>query len=77
MQVRHTEYLLFSPPNFRQILAVIVILVPSFQDGFVPTMLGLASFPQHIFGFVVHSFPLGSSLFGTMGEVLFDDVTGN
>ena len=40
-------------------------------------MLGLASFLQHLFGFVVHSLPFGGSMFGTMGEVLFDDVTGN
>ena len=40
-------------------------------------MLWLASFLQHFLGFVVHSFPFGSSMFGTTGEVLFDDVTGN
>ena len=37
-------------------------------------MLG-SSFPQHLLGFEVHSLPFGSSMFGTMGEVLCDDVT--
>ena len=40
-------------------------------------MLGLASSLQHLLGFVVHSLPFGSSIFGAMGEVLFDDVTGS
>ena len=78
MQVRHTEqFLSFSPPPIFERVAVFVIVVPSFQDGFVPTMLGLASFLQHVLGFVVHSVPLGSSMFGTTGYVLFDDVTWN
>ena len=47
------------------------------QNAFLTTMLGLVSFPQHLLGFVVHSLPLGSSMFGSMGEVLLDDVTGN
>ena len=51
--------------------------VPPLQNSFVTTMLGLASFLQLLPGFVVHSLPLGSSMFGTMVEVLFDDVTGN
>ena len=33
-------------------------------------MLGLASFLQHRLGLVVHSLPFGSSMYGTMGEVL-------
>ena len=69
--------LLFSPPNFWQRLAVCVVLVPSFQNGVVPTMLGLASFLQHLRGFVVHSLPFGSSMFGTTGKVLSEDVTWN
>ena len=69
--------LLPSPPNFWQRLAVFVVLVPSFQNGFVPTMHGLASFQRHLLGFVVHSLPFGSSMFGTTVMVLFDDVTWN
>ena len=38
-----------------------------------PTMVVLASFLQHLPGLVVHSLPFGSSMFGTVGEVLFDD----
>ena len=65
------------PPNIRQRLAVFVILVPSFPNGFVTTMLWLASFLQHLLGVVAHSLPFGSSMFDAMGEVLFDDVTWN
>ena len=40
-------------------------------------MRGLASFLQHLLGFVLHSLPFGSSMLGTTGEVLLDDVTKN
>ena len=53
------------------------VLSTPIQNGVVPTMGGLASFLQILFGFVVHSLPLGSSTFGTTGEVLLDDVTGD
>ena len=69
--------LLFSPPKFWQRVAVFVIVVPSFHNGFVSTMLGLTSFLQHLFGFVVYLLPYRSSMFGTTSEVLLDDVTWN
>ena len=41
--------LFFTPPNFCQRFAVLVIVVPSFKDGLIkPTMLGLGSFLQHV-----------------------------
>ena len=69
--------LLLSPPNLGERLAVLVIFVPSFQNVFLLTMFGWASFLQHLLDCAVHSLPFGSSMFGTMSEVLFDDVTGN
>ena len=69
--------LLLSPPICCQKVAVFVIVVPSIQDGFVPTMPGSASFLEQVLGFVVHSLSLGRSMFGTTEKVLSDDITWN
>ena len=63
-----------SHPTSDKDMRYFVIVVPSFQNGVVTTMLGSASFLQHLLGLAVHSFPFGGSMFGTMGEILFDDV---
>ena len=77
MQVRHTEQSALQPTQFltktRDICHMCAISPKWFC--FVPTVLGSASFLQRLLGFVVHPPPPGSSMFGTTGEVLFDDVT--
>ena len=67
MHVRHTEQSAPQSTNIWERLAVLVVLVPSFQNCFVPTILELASFLQRPLGFVVQSLPLGNSMFGTTG----------
>ena len=47
--------LFLSPLNIWQRLTVSVIIVPSFQNGFVTTTFVLSGFPQHIMCFVVHA----------------------
>ena len=69
--------LLLRPPDIWQRLAVFVIIVPSFQNGFVTTTFVLSGFPQHIMCFVVRGLPQRWSMSGTVGRILFDDVAGH
>ena len=57
--------------------ALVVILVPSFQNSFAVTIFVAAGFPQHIKYFSVRALPHRWSMFGTVGRIHVDNVAGN
>ena len=62
--------LLLGPPDEWQRVSVVVVFVQSLRYRFITSMLGLASFPQHVLG-LVHSLPFRWCMFGTANGVLF------